>query len=101
FAARVINSPGTQLTLNIVGDRTRQVITDWPLPERLYRFEQMPAAFFRGSNSDLCVLYGIHWVRNVNELYDDPAKPALNGADQTWSPDSVMVNEDGYVVRRS
>jgi TonB-linked SusC/RagA family outer membrane protein len=101
FAARVVNQPGTQLTLNIVGDRTRQLITDWPLPERLYSFEQMPAAFFLGKGSDLGVIYGNHWVRNINELYDDPAKAALNGPGQEWSPDSVMVNEDGYVVRKS
>jgi hypothetical protein len=107
FAARLINSPRTGLTLNIVGDRTRQKITQWslpsglPLPERLYAFEQMPAAFFLGLNRDLGVLYGNHWVRDVNELYDDPDKAALNGPGQAWSPDSVMINEDGYVVRRS
>ncbi len=101
FAARVINQPGTQLTLNIVGDRTRQVITDWPIPERLYSFEQMPAAFFLGKGSDLGVMYGNHWVRNINELYDDPAKAALRNPGQAWSSDSVMVNEDGYVVRKS
>ncbi|HLZ44478.1 MAG TPA: SusC/RagA family TonB-linked outer membrane protein [Gemmatimonadales bacterium] len=101
FAARMINTPGTQLTLNIVGDRTRQVITSWPIPEQLYGFEQMPAAFFLGNGSDLGVMYGNHWVRSVNELYDDPAKKALSGPGQTWSPDSVMVNEDGYVVRKS
>jgi TonB-linked SusC/RagA family outer membrane protein len=101
FAARVINQPGTQLTLNIVGDRTRQVITDWNIPERLYSFEQMPSTFFLGKGSDLGVMYGNHWVRNISELYDDPDKAALNGPGQTWSPDSVMVNEDGYVVRKS
>ncbi|HET8713634.1 MAG TPA: SusC/RagA family TonB-linked outer membrane protein [Gemmatimonadales bacterium] len=101
FAARLINTPRTGLTLNIVGDRTRQKITDWNLPERLYGFQQMPAAFFLGRNRDLGVLYGNHWVRDINELYDDPDKAALNGPGQAWSPDSVMVNEDGYVVRRS
>lgn len=101
FQARVINSPSTALTLTIVGDRTRQVITQWDIPERLYGFEQMPAAFFLGRNSSLGVLYGDHWVRNVNELYDDPAKKALSGPGQTWSPDSVMINEDGFVVRKS
>ena len=100
FAARVINKPGTQLTLNIVGDRTRQVITSWTLPERLYSFEQMPAAFFLGNNSDLGAMYGNHWVRNIDELYADPDKAAQSGAGQTWSRDSVMVNEDGYVVRK-
>jgi TonB-linked SusC/RagA family outer membrane protein len=101
FAARLINTPRTGLTLNIVGDRTRQRITDWDLPERLYGFQQMPAAFFLGRNRDLGVLYGNHWIRDINELYDDPAKAALNGPGQAWSPDSVMINEDGYVVRRS
>ena len=101
LAARLINTPRTGLTLNIVGDRTRQKITDWNLPERLYGFQQMPAAFFLGKNRDLGVLYGNHWVRDVNELYDDPGKAALNGPGQAWSPDSVMTNEDGYVVRRS
>ena len=107
FAARLINKPSTGLTLNIVGDRTRQMITDWTLPTgkdlplRLYGFQQMPAAFFLGPNQDLGVLYGNHWVRDVNELYDDPAKAAANGPGQAWSPDSVMINEDGYVVRKS
>jgi TonB-linked SusC/RagA family outer membrane protein len=100
LAARLINSPTTGLTLNIVGDRTRQRITEWDLPERLYGFQQMPAAFFLGKNRDLGVLYGNHWVRDVNELYDDPAKAAANGPGQAWSPDSVMINEDGYVVRK-
>ena len=101
LAARLISSPSTGLTLNIVGDRTRQKITDWNLPERLYAFQQMPAAFFLGKNRDLGVLYGNHWVTSVSELYDDPAKAALQGPGQAWSPDSVMINEDGYVVRRS
>ncbi len=101
LAARLINTPRTGLTLNIVGDRTRQKITDWNLPERLYGFQQMPAAFFLGKNRDLGVLYGNKWVRNVSELYDDPAKAAVNGPGQAWSPDSVMINEDGYVVRKS
>lgn len=101
FAARLVNTPTTGLTLNIVGDRTRQVITQWDLPERLYAYGQMPAAFFLGKNRDLGILYGNHWVRNVDELYDDPAKAALSGTGQTWSRDSVMINEDGYVVRRN
>jgi len=46
-------------------------------------------------------MYGNHWIRNIDELYADPAKAALSGPGQTWSRDSVMVNEDGYVVRKS
>ncbi len=101
FAARVINTPGTSLTLNIVGDRTRQVITEWNLPERLYGFEQMPKAFFLGRASNLGVLYGNRWVRNIDDLYDDPLKVAASAPGQTWARDSVMINEDGYVVRKS
>lgn len=101
LAARLINSPQTSLTLNIVGDRTRQRITEWNLPQRLYGFEQMPSAFFLGKGSDLGAMYGNHWVRNIDELYADPAKAALSGPGQAWSRDSVMINEDGYVVRRS
>src|SRR5438093_1475555 len=85
FAARLISSPTTSLTLNIVGDRTRQVITEWNLPERKYGFEQMPEAFFLGRNSDLGVLYGNRWIRNIDDLYDDPAKAKLAGPGQTWS----------------
>jgi hypothetical protein len=99
LAARLINTPSTNLTLNIVGDRTRQVITDWPIAERQYSFQQMPSAFFLGKGSDLGVLYGNHWIRSINELYDDPTKS--NACPGTWCPDSVMVNEDGYVVRKS
>jgi TonB-linked SusC/RagA family outer membrane protein len=101
FATRLINTPTTNLTLNIVGDRTRQVITEWDLPARLYGFQQMPATFFLAPGSDLGVLYGNRWIRNIDDLYDDPAKAALSGSGQTWSRDSVMFNEDGYVVRRN
>jgi hypothetical protein len=67
----------------------------------LYGFEQMPSAFFLGKGSDLGAMYGNHWIRNIDELYADPAKAALSGPGQEWSRDSVMINEDGYVVRRS
>jgi TonB-linked SusC/RagA family outer membrane protein len=101
FQARVVNTPSTSLTLNIVGDRTRQVITEWNLPERLYGFEQMPTAFFLGRGSDLGALYGNRWITNIDDLYADPSKAALSGPGQAWSRDSVMINEDGYVVRRN
>ena len=100
LAARLLNTPNTSLTLNIVGDRTRQVITEWNLPERLYSFEQMPSAFFLGRGSDLGVIYGNRWIRNIDDLYADPAKAAASGPGQAWSRDTVRFNEDGYVVRK-
>jgi TonB-linked SusC/RagA family outer membrane protein len=101
FGARLFDNGKTSFTLNVVGDKTTQKITEWALSERLYGFEQMPAAFFLGNNSSLGAIHGNHWITDVNELYDDPAKNALKGAGQAWSPDSVMINEDGYVVRKS
>jgi TonB-linked SusC/RagA family outer membrane protein len=101
FAAQLLSTPTTTWTLNIVGDRTRQVITRWELPDRLYSYQQMPAAFFLGPNSNLGVLYGNRWVRNIDELYDDPEKAALSDPGETWHRDNLMINEDGYVVLRS
>ena len=61
----------------------------------------MPAAFFLGPNSNLGVLYGNRWVRNIDELYDDPDKAAMSDPGETWHRDNLMINEDGYVVLRS
>lgn len=95
----VFNRANTSLTLNIVGDRTRQLITEWTIPERLYSFQQMPSAFFLGRNSDLGVIYGNRWMRSIDEVYDDPGKSAA--CPGTWCRDSLMVNEEGYVIRKS
>ncbi|MEX2152909.1 MAG: SusC/RagA family TonB-linked outer membrane protein [Gemmatimonadaceae bacterium] len=97
---RVIDNAKTSLSFNILGDRTRQFISEWTLPERLYSFQQMPSAFFLGANSNLGVLYGNRWIRNIEELYDDPDKAAQSGPGETWDRDNVMINEDGYVVRK-
>jgi TonB-linked SusC/RagA family outer membrane protein len=99
LGAQIFETKNTSLTLNIVGDRTRQLITEWTIPERLYSFEQMPSAFFLGRNSDLGVIYGNKWIRSIDQLYDDPGKSAT--CPSTWCRDSVMVNEEGYVVRKS
>lgn len=101
LGAQLINNRSTAWRVNIVGDRTRQIITEWNLPERLYSYEQMPSAFFLGRGSNLGVLYGNKWITNIEDLYVDPAKAALSGPGQAWSRDSVMINEDGYVVRKS
>ncbi len=101
FAAQLLNTRSTALVLNIVGDRTRQVITEWNLPERLYSFQQMPSAFFLGNGSNLGALFGNRWIRSIDELYDDPAKAALRGPGQTYDPEKYRINEDGYVVLKS
>lgn len=101
LSAQLINTRSTAWTVRIVGDRTRQVITEWNLPERLYSFEQMPAAFFLGNGSSLGVLYGQRWITDINDLYDDPAKAAASGAGQAFDPNNFEINSDGYVVLKS
>ncbi|MCC7132277.1 MAG: SusC/RagA family TonB-linked outer membrane protein [Gemmatimonadales bacterium] len=99
---QLINSRDMALQLNITGDRTRQQITDYPLPERLYGGgSQAPEIFKLTKGVALGVMYGQRAVKSIDELYDDPAKAALSGAGQRWSRDSVVVNEEGYVVRRN
>ena len=46
------------------------------------------------------MIYGTKIVRTLADLYADPKKQALSGANQHWSPDSVIVNEDGFLVRK-
>jgi TonB-linked SusC/RagA family outer membrane protein len=100
IGAQLWSSGNKTLTLNIVGDKTKQLITEWLLPERLYSFEQMPAAFFLGNNSDLGVIYGNKWITSIDQLYDDPAKAAARGPGQDFDPANFMINEEGYVVRK-
>ena len=83
------------LTLNLTGDRMRSVITEWPLPD------QRTFWGWNRAGQDLGRVNGWRFAHTVDELYDDPAKKAESGPGQYWSPDSVMVNEMGHVVRRS
>jgi len=92
--------------LNIAADRTRQRIT------QLNTAPFLTGPSYAGSNDvtqiyriapgeTFGVIYGTRIVRNISELYDDPAKAALSGPGQAWSRDSVIVNEEGFVVRKS
>ena len=98
---QVINNRDLAWVVSITGDRTRQVITEYPLPERLNLFGQQPATFFLAEGAKLGVMYGNKAVRNINELYDDPAKKALSGPGQTWDPEKFIVNEEGFVVAKA
>ncbi len=101
LGAQLVNTRDLAWVVNVVGDRTRQTITDFPLPERLNSFGQQPEAFFLSDGARLGVMFGNRWVRNIEDLYSDPAKAALSAPGQRWSRDSVVVNEEGFVVRRS
>lgn len=96
---QVINSRDLAWVVNVTGDRTRQQITEYPLPETLNSFGQQPAVFFLGEGAKLGVMYGNRAVRSIEEIYDDPAKAACRA---TTCPESnYVVNEEGYVVLAS
>ena len=88
-------------TVTIVGDRTRQTITDWPLPRKLSNSGEGPQLVYFAVGVPYGVMYGNRAVRRIEELYDDPAKKALSNPGQAFAPDSFVVNEDGYVVSRA
>ncbi len=101
----IADRPDLSWRLNIAGDRTRQKITQLATAPFLvgpdYVGNNDVTQHFRiAAGETFGVIYGTKTVRSLSELYDDPAKQALSGANQHWSPDSVLVNEEGYVVRR-
>ena len=92
--------------LNIAADRTRQTITQLSTAPFLvgpsYAGNNDVTRMFRIAPGETYgLIYGTKIVRSLDDLYQDPAKQALSGAGQMWSPDSVIINEDGYVVRKS
>lgn len=96
------NRPNLYWTLNVAGDRTRQRVArlSFKLPPVGPGYAGT-GIFLIKEGEDFGVVYGTRTVRSIDQLYDDPAKAALSGPAQMWSRDSVLVNEEGYVVRRS
>ena len=93
--------PNFTFRFNITADRTRQHITELNMPTFLTGPGGTETQVFRiGPGQTFGVMYGNRTVRTLAQLYEDPAKKALSGPGQTWSSDSVLVNEEGYVVRR-
>jgi TonB-linked SusC/RagA family outer membrane protein len=103
---RVILADRPELSwqFNVAADRTRQTITSLNTAPFLtgpsYAGSTDVTQIFKiAPGETFGVIYGTKIVRSINQLYDDPSKsPACPG---TWCPDSVIVNEDGYVVRKS
>lgn len=94
---QLINNRNMAFQLSITGDRTRQTITDWPLPLDLFGPVE---TFYINKGASLGAMYGNRVVKDINELYDDPTKKAQSGAGQAWDPAKFVVNEEGYVVLR-
>ena len=96
--------PELSWRLNVAADRTRQYITSLnPAPfltgPSYAGSTDVTQIFKIAPGETFGVMYGTRIVRSINQLYDDPSKsPACPG---TWCPDSLIVNEDGYVVRKS
>jgi TonB-linked SusC/RagA family outer membrane protein len=96
--------PALSWRLNVAADRTRQKITQLGTAPFLtgpsYAGSNDVTQIFRiAPGETFGAIYGTRIVRNISELYDDPSKsPTCPG---TWCPDSVIVNEDGFVVKKS
>jgi len=102
----LVDRPEMSWRLNVAADRTRQTITQLNTAPFLvgpsYAGSNEVVQIFKiAAGETFGVIYGTRIVRNIDQLYDDPAKAALSGPGQMWSRDSVIVNEDGYVVRKS
>jgi len=100
FGASLINQRNVAWSLNIVADRTRNKITQWDLPVRLYGFGQMPFIFYLNEGATLGEMRGNRTVKTIAELSDDPDKAKAFAAG-TDSPDNYIVNEEGLVVQKS
>ncbi len=98
----ILRRPGVAWNLTLSGDRIRQRITEYAVPERLLSpGAQQPAMFFIGAGKPLGVMYGFRFVRTVAELYDNPDRKALSGPGQAFDPANFVVNETGYVVLKA
>ncbi|HVH69296.1 MAG TPA: SusC/RagA family TonB-linked outer membrane protein [Gemmatimonadales bacterium] len=100
----IADRPDLSWRLNVAADRTRQYITAMSTAPFLtgpaYAGSTDVTQVFRiAPGETFGVIYGTRIVRNINELYDAPGRsPTCPG---TWCPDSFVVNEDGYVVKKS
>jgi hypothetical protein len=100
------NKPEFSWQLNIAADHTRQWITALSTAPYLvgpdYAGNNDVTQMFRiAPGQTFGVIYGTKIVRSYAELCTDPAKAAQCVPGGLWAPDSVVINEDGYLVRKS
>jgi TonB-linked SusC/RagA family outer membrane protein len=100
------NKPDLSWQVNVAADRTRQTIAALTTAPYLvgpdYAGNNDVTQMFRiAAGQTFGVIYGTKIVRSYTELCQDPAKAAQCVAGGTWAPDSVVVNEDGFLVRKS
>ena len=100
LTTRVIDRPSFAWSFTLTGDRTKQAI------DRLNRSAYAATDQFSQGQGDqfyfrqgeaLGVMYGKHFMRDINELLDNPLNTAANG----FSTANYVINEMGYVVKTS
>jgi TonB-linked SusC/RagA family outer membrane protein len=101
IAAQLINTRDMALQVNLVGDRVRETITDWTLPDASYGPDDTFSPFYFAKGVRLGTMRGQRWVKTLDELYADPVKKAASGAGQTYDPAKYVVNYDGYLVEKA
>lgn len=95
LGTRVIDTDDFSYSFNITGDNTKQKITKMDAaPFRRNAGGQGQGVFYYKEGEQLGIIYGTKWVRNVNELTDNPANAGID-------LNNYVVNSDGYVVLKS
>lgn len=101
IGTQLINSRDAYLQFNITGSRTRETITDWPLPNQVFGTTDTWAGFLYAPGVRLGTMVGARWVHSLDQLYLDPAKAAKKGPGEAFDPAKFEVNADGYLVVKS
>ena len=95
LGTRVIDTDDFSYSFNLTGDNTKQKITRMDAaPFRRNAGGQGQDVFYYKEGEKLGTIYGTKWVRNLEELRDNPANANIN-------LDDYVVNSDGYVVLKS
>jgi len=97
--ANVYDSQNLKWQMGLTADHTHQWIEK--LGRAPFRVNATGAQgqdmFYYKAGEPLGIIYGVHWIRNKNELLDNPA----NKANTAFSLDNYVVNSDGYVVEKA
>ena len=95
FNARVFDNPNFSYNMTLTGERSRQKIDNMNhAPFRPTALGQGQNVFYYKSGEQLGVIYGHRWIRNLNELKDNPLNANID-------LNLYTVNSDGYVVLKS
>lgn len=100
ISGRLVDRGNLQYTVTLTGDRTRQKVDrlDRPAFNQAEAFGQSQGQqFWVRQGEALGMMYGDRWVRNPQELLDNP----VNKANPAFTLDNYVVNPLGYVVLKT